>query len=265
VRIAVPSGVGDVYWALTKLRSFRERHGAETVELRVQRSKYRRALEWAEMVDFVDGASDLHFKPDAKALRSGFSEGLTRGADYCFWPNAVIDRGEHISRWLDGYDLDLDFEVKCESPPDERKGLAVLYPSSVAINTAWLPNLKTAFWSQLLDKIPAQSPTGVIGAFWDMPWSTQFDLSRVVDMVGHTTLKQVAGVIREAKVIVGVISGMTILANHFKTPCVALCPDKFAEGFTTAWVKPDAPYIALSASEIHSADQIAELALSIAR
>lgn len=266
MRIAVPSGVGDTYWALTKMRSFCQRHGAESVELCVQRSKFRRALEWAEMVDFVDSACELKFQPDAAALQSGYSQGVFRGADHCFWPNAVLDRGEHIDRWLEGYDLDLDFEVKCEDPPEERRGLAVVYPSSVAINLAWLPGLGLGFWRDLIGgAIPNRMKTGVIGAFWDMPWSTQFDLSAVVDMVGQTTLKQVAGVIRDAKVVVGVISGMTILANHFKTPCVALCPDKFADGFPRAWVKPDAPYEVLRASEIRSAQQVEELALSIAR
>jgi hypothetical protein len=66
-------------------------------------------------------------------------------------------------------------------------------------------------------------------------------------------------------VVVGVISGMTIMANHFKTPCVALCPDKFEARFPWAWVKPDAPYIVVRASEVRSAQQIEELALSIAR
>lgn len=218
------------------------------------------------MVDFVDGASDLKFQPDAVALEHGYSHGLTRGAEHCFWPNAVIDRGEHIARWLDGYDLDLDFEVKCDEPAPQHSGVGVFYPSSVSINTAWLPGLGEGFWNDLLQGAIGKSmPTCVIGSFWDLPWSTRLSLGGIADLVGQTTLKQVAGVVRNAKVVVGVISGMTILANHFKTPCVALCPDKFVEGFPTAWVKPDAPYTVLRTSEIRSAQQVAELALAIAR
>jgi hypothetical protein len=266
LRIAVPSGVGDTYWALSKIRDFRQRHGAETVELCIQHSRLRRALEWSEMVDFVDGACELKFKADPLALETGFSQGQTRGADYCFWPNAVIDRGEHISTWLPDYALDLDFEVRCDDPPEEHRGLCAVYTSSVTINNAWLPGCGATFWKDLVGgRLRHAMPLGVIGSFWDMPLTTQIDISGITDLVARTTLKQVTGILRDARVVVGVISGMTIMANHFKTPCVALCPDKFEARFPWAWVKPDAPYIVVRASEVRSAQQIEELALSIAR
>jgi hypothetical protein len=266
LRIAVPSGVGDTYWALSKLQDFRKRHGAETVELCVQHSRLTRALQWSEMVDFVDSAVQLKFNADPQALQTGFSQALTRGADYCFWPNAVIDRGEHIGNWLPDYQLDLDFEVKGEDPPEDQRGLGVVYPSSVSINTAWLSGVQPKFWNELTaGALRSNMQTAVIGSFWDMPLTTQLDYSAVTDLVARTTLKQVTGILRDARVVVGVISGMTILANHFKTPCVAICPDKFEKRFPWAWVKPDAPYIVVRASELHSAQQIEELALSIAR
>ncbi len=266
LRVAVPPGVGDVYWALTKLRSFKERHGYGRTELYVQKTRLTRALEWAEMIDFVDDARELKFQPDPLAITKGYSRGLTRNAEHCFWPNAVVDRGDHLREWLPEYDLDLDFEVRVEEPSPDRAGRAVVYHSSAAIHEAWFPQLNAQWWNELIMQLSGEVLTATVGAFWDLAFRTHMKYdSSVLDLLTQTNLKQVAGILREAKVVVGVISGMTILANHFKTPCIALCPNKFPDSFPQAWVKPDAPYIVLMASEIRSPEQVRELALSIAR
>jgi hypothetical protein len=263
VRIAVPSGVGDTYWALAKIKDFKLRNQIEHLTLLVQRSALTRALEWADMVDFVDEARELRFRPDHEALTTGYSFGRIPGADYCFWPNAVVDRGQPLREWLPNYELDLDFPVHYVEPPDNVVNRTVVYASSDGIHSAWFPMLTPAFWSELLQLLG--NDAALIGARWDDSFRQKIAVHGALDLVGQTSLMQVTGVLKRASAVVGVISGMTILANHWMTPCVAFCPSQFPPKFPHSWVRPGAPYVVLRPNEIHSAAQVAEVVRAIAR
>lgn len=262
-RIAIPSGVGDTYWVLSKLKDWREKNGVNHLTLAVQKSSLTRALEWQKMVSFVDAIYELRFRPDYEALHTGYSFGRIPGADYCFWPNAVVDRGRPLSEWLPNYALDLDFDVKYDEPPSERASRSVIYASSEGIHSAWFPQLTPAFWGELIELLGDDA--ALIGKEWDGSFRAKFSTGNALDLLGKTSLMEVTGVLKRARVVVGVISGMTILANHWMTPCVAFCPNQFPANFPHAWVKPGAPYVVLRPGDIHSAAQVAELVRSIAR
>lgn len=263
VRIAVPPGVGDVYWALSKIKSFRQMNGYDRVTMLVQRTPLRRATDWAKMVDFVDECHELRFRPDPEALAFGYSFGRIPGADYCFWPNSVVDRGQPLSAWLPQYELDLNFNVRYTEPTPERANRSVVYASSEGIHNAWFPMLTPKFWSELIRELGDDA--AIIGAAWDESFRDDLDIGSALDLVSSTSLMEVTGIIKSARSVVGVISGMTILANHWMTPCVAFCPDAFVPRFPYGWVKDGAPYIVLRPREIHSAAQVADVVRSIAR
>jgi ADP-heptose:LPS heptosyltransferase len=267
-RIAVPPGVGDCYWALSKLQSFRQRQGISRVHLLVQKAGFKRALDWSKMVEFVDESSEVKFKPNHEILTNGYARGFPVSTDHTLWPNAIVDRGEHLSRWLPEYELNLDFEVNVEEPAIAASDLIVVYHSSRSIHEAWFPHLTSAWWDDLIRQLVVSDigQVAIIGADWDLPFNGVMHWHPdVMDFSGQTSLRQVAGIIKRARVLVGVISGMTILANHFMTPCVALCPDKFPASFPRAWVKSGAPYIVHRTSEIHSAAQVQDSVLSLVR
>lgn len=248
-RIATPSGVGDVYWVLCKLKDFRKKNNIEHVTLCVQKSPFTRALDWSKMVDFVDATEELEFQPDQALKMFGFSRAI-KGADVCLWPNYVIDRGNHLSKWLPQYQLDMDFKIATVDvdPPG-----TVVYASSVGVNNGWFPGRGPAWWSELLEGIAVQTgrPATLIGSPWDMEFTRQIS-GPCRNLVGKTTLPQVTGILAKADLVIGIISGMTILANHFATPCIAIYPDKFKPGFLTSWIKTGIPYTAVKASQVTS-------------
>jgi hypothetical protein len=306
VRIGTPSGVGDVYWVLTKLRAFLAQRRADRVTLCVQKSRLTRALDWSKMVDFVDATEEFPFRADEQALATGYSDGVEalpmmsrqerrelrrelrqkmpahlrrRGAplpplpltpappgpplDCVLWPNAVLDRGDSLRDWLPGLELDLSFKIRTDPGPSDR---IVVYASSAAINEAWIPGLGPEYWAELIAAIAERTgdvPT-LIGAPWDATFRERI-ACEVEDLLGVTTLPQVAGILERASVVVGVICGMTILANHFRTPTVALYPDKFHPAFPTSWVAPDAPYLPIAASRVPPARELAARVAELAR
>lgn len=254
----MPSGVGDTYWCLTKLRSFRERNRLRHVTLCVKESTFERASAWGEMVDFVDAVEVRAFNPNV-ALGLGFGNAQGRyGIDYVLWPNAVLDRGERIERWLPNYATDLAFPVKT-APGVE--GAVVLYASSIRMHRSCFPQMERDYWPRVARHVFDRFgvPPVVIGAGFDRDYSSRLAwLSPVDDQVGNTTLPEVAGILQRARLVLGVISGMTILANHFRVPTVALCPDKYHRSFPRTWIARGTPYATVWARDLPSPQALVE-------
>jgi len=265
VRIGVPPGVGDTYWALCKMESFKERHGIEHITLCVKRAELKRALAWPEMVNFVDAAEEFEFGTNKGIRETGFSC-RKPGVDAVMWPNAVIDRGQHLRDWMPEYELNLDFEIKTP-----RMGLFenrhVVYASSEGVNAHWFPDRGPGFWMALINKLAEKTgePPLLIGAGWDSTFARSLKNCEFISLIDKTSLPEVTGIIRHAKSLTGMISGMTILGNHFRTPTVAIYPDRFEPGFLTSWIKPETPYVPLKASLVGPSSEVADITMSIAR
>ena len=263
LKLAVPPGVGDVYWALTKLGALRTLCGAQTVQLYVQKTRLTRAIAWSKMVpQLVTSCGERPFTPDEQCKSRGYSTALS-GVHAILWPNGPLDRGEHLRAWLPELgEPDLNIRIRTE-PPARPPG-AVVYVSSDGVNKAWCPNLGPDYWRAFIDALGglAGAPPTLIGAYWDESFARSVR-GRAVDLIGKTTLPQVAGIIERARVLVGVISGMTILGNHFRTPTLAIRPIVPLD--PRAWVAPEAPYLPVDAPSIPNASGLAKLAASIMR
>lgn len=263
LKVGVPPGVGDVYWALTKLVAFRQRYRARRIVLHVQKTSLTRALDWSQMVGFVDSTTEFSFRPDAACYDAGFSTAI-RGVDCVLWPNGVLDRGFPLADWMPELGPpDLSFRIKTAAPPVADVG-AVVYVSSDSVNAAWCPNMGPYYWRTLIAELAAQTgqPVVLIGKNWDRTFADSVK-GDAVDLIGQTTLPQVAGLLERARVVVGVICGMTILANHFRTPTVAIHPVIPLD--PRAWVAPDAPYATVPAPMVPNPGELAAICAELAR
>lgn len=262
IRIGTPSGVGDVYWCLTKLRSFRERHKIKHVTLCVQKSHLPRSLQWPEITDLVDEAIEFPYQVDRANTTGYYRCRPGTGMDCVFWPNTVIDTGQHLSKWMPDYDLDLDLKLDV-IPPKEDPGILV-YASSEGVNKAWFPQGGPKFWGDLLNHLQnfTGRPATLIGAGWDEDFARLIDGPRI-DMIAETDLKEVMGVIKSAQLLIGIISGMTILGNHFGTPTLAIVADKFPPAFPRTWVRPEVRYLPIKASQVGSPLRIVKHAIEL--
>ena len=221
-----------------------------------------RAGQWREMVDFVDEAAFHRFVPDRGALEHGIGR-LPDGTPI-LWPNTVVDRGQRLESWLPELACDLSFPVK--TTPFAGGPRTVLYVSSEGINRAWMSHLPRGYWYDVIAALNAAvGRVTIIGAKWDAAFFERFMREAppgldVESLMGRTDLMEVADILKTARFFVGVISGMTILANHFRTPCVALYPTAHVDAFTRAWVAPEAPYWPIRVDRVPPAEALAELA-----
>lgn len=261
-RIAVPPGVGDTYWALCKIEDFKRQRGIKHITLCVQKAELKRALAWPKMVDFIDAAEEFDFRPTPSLRETGFSS-RKPGVNYVMWPNAIIDRGHHLSEWMPTYRLNLDIEIRTNDRrfPTPRH---IVYASSESVNANWFPDKGPAFWAKIIRELhdrTGEAPV-LIGAGWDAIFARSIK-AEYVDLIGKTDLPEVAGLIKNAKSLTGMISGMTILGNHFRTPTVAIYPDRFLPGFLTAWIKPDTPYLPMMASATDNPREVVRQTLKL--
>jgi len=266
IRIGVPPGVGDTYWALCKLESFREKHNIEHVTLCVKAHELKRALSWPGMVDCVDAAEEFDFGTNPGIRETGFSC-RKPGVDVVMWPNAVIDRGEHLRNWMPEYELNLDIEIKTPTIPSRFSDRHVVYASSEGVNKHWFPDRGPGFWRHLIHELGDQTGERplIIGAGWDKDFFKAIGPVDADNLISETTLPAVAAIIRNAKSLTGIISGMTVLGNHFQTPTVAIYPDRFVPGFLSSWIKPGTPYVPLMASEVPPSKDVARITKMLAR
>lgn len=260
-RIGVPSGVGDVYWVLGKLQDFRRKNNLEHVTLCVHKSKVTRALDWSKMVDFVDATEEFPFQVNREINLFGYSRHVP-GVDCVLWPNSVLDRGGHLRDWLPKYELDLGFNIA--TAPVINPGVLV-YASSEGVNKSWFPGRGPEYWGRVLKRVEQKCgrPATLIGSSWDESFNNRI-LGPRTDLVGETSLPEVAGLLKSANVFIGIISGMSILANHFRTPCTAIYPDKFLPGFLKAWIKDGTPYLPVKASMAPSPERLVDAAFELA-
>jgi hypothetical protein len=268
IHLAVPPGVGDVYWVLTKLQAYKAAHPGQQVKLLVQAcGDLDRAGQWRDMVDFIDHLAFWPFKPDRAALETGI--GKTPQGWPILWPNAVVDKGRPLAEWLPDLALDLSFPVRTTHVPGGPR--TVLYVSSDGINRAWMSHLPTGYWYDVVEALnKAVGRVTIIGAKWDRPFFERWirEAPRRLDvenLVQSTTLMQVADILKHARFFVGVISGMTILANHFRTPCAAIYPTAHLDAFPRTWVAADAPYWPIRTDRVPPALELAELVAAGAR
>ncbi len=253
MNIGVPSGVGDVYWALCKLQGFRARYKVDRVNLCVQASQYDRALPWADMVSFVDSSLPFKFR-SLDAEKRGIDWNYGQGLDVILWPNAVLDRGHHLRNWLDDLPLKQDFPIAAEPFTMFPGGYVVVYASSEAVNKAWVPQLGLPYWNALVEELGKtfDLPVVLIGASWDRSVGGRIR-GGCYNIVGRTSLQQVTGILEGAAAVVGVISGMTILANHYRRPTIAFYPAKVNPAFPWTWTDDKTPYLPLRSDQIPDA------------
>ena len=275
--VGVPPGIGDIYWTLTKLESKRRIEKIDrlilviyTVNMKITTGVLVRSSGIHNAVDFVDGAvygEYDHLKPGKQTIK--ILDGSRIDLDV-MWANEHLESGRHLTTWMPQYDTNMDIELKSTPYPG---GPILIYPSAVGTNKNWT-GADEGWWADLIWRMYVEFDEHplVIGAAWDMDmWKLIRRRLRAmghsccyVDMVGETTLMEAMDVIKNARLLVGVISGMTILANHYKVACVALAPKKFDPQFPYTWIRENTTnYHAIVCDPLPEVSYVVERALNL--
>lgn len=269
VSIGVPPGVGDIHWIMTKMESFKRRAGVDRLTLAVHEDiGHRYSGQYLDLLPFVDHV--IRF-PVALTydfgIRGGHGRPVYRGEQgltYKMEFNSALERGQAIEDILPEFETHWDYEIAY--PPasrdyalsmKERAGgrLILFYASSEGANAKWArEDWTTGDWMELLLLIRSRTNKErqkivLLGAPWDRAFANRLlkldEMESFIDLVGSTDLPQVLALIREASVLIGYPSGLSVMAAQFQTPCVMFWPiNKISKGgefeapFIRSWLPP---------------------------
>lgn len=269
VTVGVPPGMGDAYWVMTKMESFKERKGIDRLRVVVLKDKvHYYTSDFLRLFPFVDEVVERDKTFDIRDLYNKSSPGFmlkdTQGVDY------FIDFGALM--WLKGVKLENilpECKTNYNSPIDlpeesvkfaaevkeKNEGKFVLfYTSSIGNNKNWNGGAWTpGDWVALADLIFKHSGIRplLVGAYWDRDYAAQIrklDKENIVqDLVGKTTIPQLLSLTREANLIVSFPSGIPMMATYWGVPTVMFWGinsisrrARFDSEFMYAWVPPKA-------------------------
>jgi len=273
--IAVPPGIGDAFWALTKIPAMLREAGESKADLIVADNAPRRSKEFLEAFDFIG-------KVEYKPLR--FTLGTHKCGRYNYWPtrsvhpecagaiwlipNEHLEQGLRLETWLTEYEIDwhiqerflwqesdLDFAAQLKQRLGE---YVVFYLGPEEGNTTGGHN-RGGIWSMadwVTLGLEIGKPIVVVGAEYDRSYSNKvLDLAHArgshwLDYVGRWPIGRTFAVVREAAACISYQSGIGIFATYLRVPtamwwraygdsCVPGKLVSFHEDMRTAWVPPD--------------------------
>jgi len=256
VTIAVPPGIGDSLWSMVKVPAIRAQYPNAKIVVVVQDcGAMNRSQEFLEAFDFVD---EVRFgrmqitRPDEPQVNEDGSYNYVDsgrnvlGYDYWLCANGALERGQTLDEWLPDIPTDWDIAQRWKLGPSGEKlresmrnqtPYVVFYPGPDAGNMGmegegqnrgsyW----RIDDWVLLARSLVHEYGLNVIlvGANWDQDMTyagrlidrlSSFE-SRVINLVGTTTVHEAFAVCQAAKAIIGYPAGISIFSCWLGVPAV---------------------------------------------
>ncbi len=243
--ILVPEGLGDIYWALTILESFKKTEKLDKLDLVIfgPDLNTRRSLDYVKRFKIVDSVcySNLsyHINMEGQDRWDQFHGDCRKaiikdydGFDYFIFPNSLMFRGISMEKAFPEYKVDWypkmrqSFEEKEYGSQMKKKfgDYILVFFSNSGDYKHWGDLFSVSQWYDLLIKIKEMTGCQLLltGREWD--FSGQADLRSVdkynilKDITGETSVNQLLGLIKNAKAFIGMKAGNTMLSVIEHTP-----------------------------------------------
>lgn len=250
LKVCFALGLGDTYWACTKLKALQEATG-RPLHGYINSSEHHQSVNLLRLVPYLeqcfqapDAPYDVfrEFSPTYTDPRWSTREGCAgwRGYDYVMVPNGHLERGEPLATWWP--DLETEYNIALNIPAYVRDNTwswvgkrrpVLLYVSGTGPNNAFHGGtFNERYWAQVIEGLNAHNiaPTLVGARTRD---DTQFasEVRRWAggaaydDLVGQTSTEEYLALIEHAAVWIGLNSGGGIIAASRGTPTVMLWSD----------------------------------------
>ncbi len=258
------SGIGDLHWVLTKLEAFKRSRNIRQLRVAIdQDSGHQSSVRFLQSIPFIDEVIQTRetfpwrwdLPPSERKMVHEGADSVD-GVDMLLEWNSWLEQGKRLEDMMP--ELHTNWRYNIPYAREDREyadairelvggRLVLLYPSSAGANKSWGKGWKPSDWVEIGQAILEEtgSKPVLIGAQWDLDYSkvldTLNDSGVFHNMIGRTDdPKRVFALIREAELMIGLASGMPIMATHFRTPTIMLWPgsERFDPDFQTAWVNP---------------------------
>lgn len=231
LHIRVEDGIGDLHWVFLKLQTVRDLCGAREVILHKQRipkkrDYYGRSERADDFVTMNPTVTELVEARDIIGVPPCGYMIDTLDYDYILNPNVVMERNGAFSDWMPT--VPANYTYKMNWPPPDEHARPVVYFGDRHAEVTWGGDWHDAHWAALTKAIADKYGEPIaVGLGNDKEKATGVKNAGGVfeDLVGETTLKEVFSLLLGAKIVVGSISGLTIVSAANLVPTVAFWPD----------------------------------------
>lgn len=255
MELVVHPGIGDISWVVSKLSTTGQQYDLVIAK----DNKTRRAMPLVEMMPCIRSARYGGLEIYEMLARAGnakweeFVQAGEEGKTLYLTANKWLEKGNRLEGFLP--DLDTDFHYPIHIPPADTawaQSAVDPYPRTMGIYTSsWGGIVNWAGWTELewLEFIRlvrehwTHTTFFLIGARWDMdmrlPMLKGLERERIdyVDLIGKTSLSRAAALIQQLDYFAGYASGLTVLADVVRKPCLMLYPDHLSQ-LMGAWPDP---------------------------
>jgi hypothetical protein len=238
-----------------------------------------RAKGYLDLIPFLDSS---HIEIGPPVIIDSGCDDVTR-PEYTLIANGHLERGLRIEDWHPEWATDYDYPIVVPQEAKDwaadiheevglDKPLLLMYASSRAWNVnVVVDEWNVKHWGKLIKRLNESGIRPVLlGKHWDHDYSTLMrkecgDL--FLDLTGKTTEAQCFALFERAAAMVGICSGLTILAVHAKVKSITFWPEVgkgkgapmlFHREFARDWVGPkqlsDGTYLPLSFGDFDIGD-----------
>lgn len=250
VTVALPLGIGDTHWAVTKFRALSEFHEGRPIHAYINEDWQHRSIGFLQMVPSLEkvfpsgkAPTDIVFqmKPTYMHPRWSTLKGSANwnGFDYLLVPNGHLEKGFPLETWLP--ELPTEYIYPLNYPPGTKEeaaelfkpGDVILYPSGIGPNRGFhADNWTRHDWARIIQILNNRGVEPVLVGADNNDDTAYRDLlmrlipdCRVRDLVGKTSIPVVFAGIEIASVWVGFNSGLGIVSAMLGVPTVMLWSD----------------------------------------
>lgn len=269
VSIGTPPGMGDSYWVMTKMESFKEKNAIDHLTVIVHRDPiHYYTADYIKLLPFVDEVKGTNetlqigqFYEDKE--NPGYIAKNIQGVDYLIDPGAKMWlKGIHLQDILSEYETNYQLPINlslasrefASAIREKNKGKLVLfYTSSIGNNGNWNKDeWKYKDWMALINLIYEYSHIRpiAIGAEWDRNYINELKKldknNTIQDFVGGVDIQLTLSLIKEANLVISFTCGIPIFATYFGIPAVSFWAirgiskcERFDPSFQYTWVPPE--------------------------
>jgi len=259
IKLLLPPGVGDSYWTLIKMEAFFKREGINPpVDALVacprakKHDSHSRVFPYLAMFPFLNSTGEVKFNPRDPVWKEAYlQQGLSifenvQGCDYFITWNGHQRAGKDL-------DKDIEPDLKCNwylprfislQEENYRQNSIAKYGDYLVFYWSFQGTGRRIFRHFSLEQISDAigsivEATGLtpvlVGAVWDLD---DVELEKLwhllpknsIDLRGKTTIEEVFGLMRGAKAVIGMNSGITIMAGVFGVKTILLYHDYLFTG-----------------------------------
>ncbi|MBI3861039.1 MAG: FkbM family methyltransferase [Planctomycetia bacterium] len=277
LHVAVPAGIGDSVWALTKIPHLLRIYGAERAHIALCGSAPYRALSFVERFDFVASAENTCWEcieanrttPEGMYNWASSGIGWHGEYDWMLQANRHLESGLRLETWLPELETDWNIadrfrftscEVREAKDFEQQHGpYCVFYLGPETGNTAWGHNRGPLWtpqeWGALGKHFRELGlKIVIVGAPYDCSYFEKHagqHLGECVNAIGHWSIGQTFSIVQRARCVVAYQSGIGIFAVYLGVPTACFWRPygdsieqsdfvSFKEEMASAWAPQDA-------------------------